>query len=132
MSHIRSHRSKAQYLWNIVIRTHIRNISFHETVQTGVEKTLMCSVSVNELTHDLSDRTQVHAYFKDICFRVTITAALRNGSPEDVALCLNAHDVVTGVFSRCPRVLSFRECHILLNSPTGFSVMLHNADDTFL
>ena len=87
---------------------------------------------MNELTHGTSDRTQVHAYFKDICFGVTITSVLRNGSPEDVAPYLNAQDVVAGVCSGCPRrqsiqtVLSFVEYHaiILLNSPAGFNVVL--------
>ena len=93
---------------------------------------------MNELTHDLNDRTPVHAYFKDFSSRVTITAAPRNRSPEIGAPYLNAQDVVTGVFSGCPRrqslqsVLSFRGCHILLNSPACFSGMPGGNEDTCL
>ena len=87
---------------------------------------------MNELAHDTNDRTRVHAYFKDICFGVTITSVVRRGSPENVAPYLNAQDVVAGVCSGCPRrqsiqtVLSFGEYRaiILLNSPDGFNVEL--------
>jgi len=95
-----------------------------------------CARYSNERTHTRPKRSHaVHAYFKDFSLRVTITAAPRNRSPEIGAPYLNAQDVVTGVFSGCPRrqslqsVLSFRGCHILLNSPACFSGMPGSTED---